>query len=170
MFHEEKVTIGKKDPNLAKVLATVDSGLSAQSRVTGSQKGERDSNDKSGKNLKDNREKQNVSEIEEYKAKILPQKLSNVPPLEQGEYHANFLDEAFGENTPVEGWLDMGYLAMRQQENRMNAKSIKAMQAKIKAVRMSKKPDYKEQVLSTLQYKGLPSLWLRLAFWVNKCI
>lgn len=44
------------------------------------------------------------------------------------------------------------------------------MKAKLKSVKMSKKPDYKEQVLNTLQYKGLPSLWLRLAFWVNKCI
>ena len=72
LFHEEKVTIGKVDPNIAKVLANVESGLSAQSKVTGSQKGEREEGEKSGKNLPNNREKQNASEIEEYKAKILP--------------------------------------------------------------------------------------------------
>lgn len=78
------MTIGKADPNIAKALANVESGLSKESRVTGSQKGDREDNEKSGKNLP-NREKANVSEIEEYKAKILPQKISNEPPLELGE-------------------------------------------------------------------------------------
>ena len=48
--------------------------------------------------------------------------------------------------------------------------NTKTMQAKIKSFKQTKKADYKEQVLNCLQYKGLSSMWLRLAFWINKCI
>lgn len=56
---------------------------------------------------------------------------------------------------------------MRREENRMNNKSFAA---KVKSLKQTKKADYKEQVLNCLQYKGLSSLWLRLAFWINKCV
>ena len=88
------------------------------------------------------------------------------PPLEEGEAHANFLDEAFGENTNVEHYLDQAYLNMRQQENRMTSKSL---QAKAKQLNRTTQPEFKKKVLDSLQFKGLSSLWLRLAFWINKC-
>ena len=44
------------------------------------------------------------------------------------------------------------------------------MAAKIKGMSRTKKADFKEQILACLQHKGLPSLWLRLAFWINKLI
>ena len=44
------------------------------------------------------------------------------------------------------------------------------MAAKIKGMSRTKKADFKEQILACLQHKGLPSLWLRLAFWINKCV
>ena len=34
----------------------------------------------------------------------------------------------------------------------------------------TRKPDFKTDVLNCLQYKGLSNLWLRIAFWINKCI
>lgn len=34
LFHEDKVTIGKPDPNMAKVLATVESGISGKSKAS----------------------------------------------------------------------------------------------------------------------------------------
>lgn len=48
--------------------------------------------------------------------------------------------------------------------------NTKTMQAKLKSLRQTKKPDYKEQVLNCLQHKGKESLWLRIAFWVNKLV
>lgn len=77
------------------------------------------------------------------------------------------MDEAFGENTAVEAYLDDATMNMRREENRMNNKSFAA---KVKSLKQTKKADYKEQVLNCLQYKGLSSLWLRLAFWINKCV
>ena len=66
------------------------------------------------------------------------------PPLEEGEAHANFLDEAFGENTQVEHYLDQAYLNMRSQENRMTSKSL---QAKAKAISKTTQPEFKKKVL-----------------------
>ena len=47
LFHEDKVTIGKPDPNIAKALATVESGATAASKDT-TERGERESQEKSG--------------------------------------------------------------------------------------------------------------------------
>ena len=48
----------------------------------------------------------NHSEIDDYKSKILSNRLTNEPALPEGEQHANFLDDAFGENTDVANYLD----------------------------------------------------------------
>ena len=55
---------------------------------------------------------------------------------------------------------------MRREENRVAHKSVGS---KIKSLQ-AKRVDYKEQVLSVLQYKGLQCLWLRITFWINKLI
>ena len=44
---------------------------------------------------------------------MISERQSLEPPLDEGEAHANFLDEAFGENTPVEYYLDQAYLNMK---------------------------------------------------------
>ena len=62
---------------------------------------------------------------------LVTEKQSMEPPLEEGEAHANFLDEAFGENTQVEQYLDQAYLNMRQQENRMTSKTLHAKTQKM---------------------------------------
>jgi hypothetical protein len=58
--------------------------------------------------------------MDDYKSKILAGTLSNKPPLEIGEQHANFLDDAFGENTDVSFYLDEATILMRREENRMS--------------------------------------------------
>jgi hypothetical protein len=79
--------------------------------------------------------------MDDYRSKILSNRISNKPALEIGEQHANFLDDAFGENTDVATYLDEATLLMRREENRMNTKT---MQAKIKSLQQTKKADYKE--------------------------
>jgi len=145
LFHEEKVTVGRPDPALARALANDASGMTARSKDSSNSKGERDSQEKESQKNGGPRDK--VPEIDDYKADKLQSSISNEPPLEPGEEDANFLDDAFGENAAVEYYLDQGYLAMRAQENRMNAKSF---QAKIKSLKMTKKPEYKEDVLNCL--------------------
>lgn len=157
LFHEEKVTIGKPDPNTAKALANVGSEVSARSRgSTGSANGERTSQDKStviagAGALPTGARNVNASEIDDYKSKILSNRLSNEPSLPDGEIHANFLDDCFGENTDVATYLDEATQIMRREENRIAHKS---KGSKMKSL-AAKRVDYKEQVLSCLQYKGL---------------
>ena len=60
-----------------------------------------------------------MSEIDDYKSKMISNRISNEPPLEVGEVQANFLDEAFGENTPVENYLEEAKTVMAREENRL---------------------------------------------------
>ena len=121
LFHEEKVTVGKDAANLAaKQLANVESGVSAKSKnSTTSAKGDRSSQEKSGKGLVPNRVANNASEIEDYRSMILPQRQTNEPALEPGEAEANFLDDAFGENTQFEQYLEQAQALMKREEQRM---------------------------------------------------
>ena len=48
----------------------------------------------------------NTSEIDDFRSKILSHRASNEPALEPGEMEANFLDDAFGENTQFETYLE----------------------------------------------------------------
>lgn len=82
----------------------------------------------------------NASEIDDYKSKILSNRLSNEPALPDGEIHANFLDDAFGENTDVANYLDEATQIMRREENRVAHKS---KGSKLKALQQ-KRVDYKE--------------------------
>lgn len=146
LFHEDKVTIGKPDPGVAKALANAESGVSAKSKnSTASAKGDRSSQEKSGKGLAGAQAAQrahaNASEIDDYRSKILGTRMSNEPALHRDEEMALFLDDAFGENTNVEVYVESATLAMRREENRMNAKT---MQAKIKGMARTKKADFKE--------------------------
>ena len=102
---EEKVVVGKPDPNAQKALANAESAVSAKSKnSTTSAKGERSSQEKSTKGL---RAKNNTDMMEEYNQKILKFQERNLePPLEDGELRANFLDDAFGENTKIEAYQE----------------------------------------------------------------
>lgn len=106
-------------------------------------------------------------DTDEFKSKILKSRVSNEPPLEATEEEANFLDDCFGENVDVESYLDEAKAQLKRDEARMVNKNVASKQ---RALRMTKKPLFKETVIGVLQHRGMNSLWLRIAFWVNKLV
>ena len=97
---------------------------------------------------------------------MLKDRISNEPPLEVEQEQANFLDDAFGEGVVIEGHLNEAEKEYKVDVTKMANKNL-GQKAK---AQLAKKAEYKEQVMAVLQHRGLHSMWLRMAFWVNKLI
>lgn len=166
LFMEEKVVIGKPDPNAPKGLNNAESAVSAKSKnSTNSQKDARSSQERSTKGI---RAKNPTDMMEDYQQKVLKFKEEYPePPLEDEVLRANFLDDAFGENCRVEPYQEAALTALKREETRMNRQSL---QTKMATINQTKKVHWKEDILNCLQAKGLHALWMRIAFWINKCI
>ena len=80
---------------------------------------------------------------------------------------ANFLDDCFGENVQIEARLEEAHAAMKRDEAKNAAK---VLGFKNKFSNNTRKADYKEFVIQVMQHRGLNSLYLRIAFWINKLI
>ena len=105
--------------------------------------------------------------MEVYKSTFIRARVSNEPPLLQAEAEANFLDDAFGEGVAIEAHLNAA-----QQEYAADLAKLAAKggpKAKALLAGQSSK-EHKERVMGVLQHRGLHSMWLRMAFWVNKFV
>ena len=175
-FHEERVTVGKPDPTIqAAALRDSKSGVTAttgQGSKADETRGEEEA--KQGQQSTSTqraaaRARANQSgDQDAYKLKVLKSRVSNAPPLSLEAEQADFLDDAFGEGVAIEAHLDAAQTEYTADIAKLASKNVPG-KAGAKAL-LAKRAEYKEQVMQVLQHRGLHSLWLRMAFWVNKFI